>query len=58
MIEPCLPFEMTRRRLVVAHGIAMDPQQLGHILAGLGSSAGQQIRHLQRWFLVAITFAL
>jgi hypothetical protein len=36
----------------------MDPQQLGRILAALGSPAGQHVQHLQPWFLAAIIFAL
>jgi hypothetical protein len=40
----------------VADGIAMDPEQLGHVPAGLGLSAGQEVEHLEPWFLATVTF--
>jgi hypothetical protein len=38
--------------------MAVDSQQLGDVPACLGLTAGQQIEHLEAWFLAAITFAL
>jgi hypothetical protein len=40
----------------VAEGLAMNPQPLGHLPAGLSWPTGQDIEQLQAWFLTAIMF--
>jgi hypothetical protein len=41
----------------VTDSMAMDTQELGHILARVGLTAGQEIEHLEAWLLASIVFA-
>jgi hypothetical protein len=38
--------------------MAMDAQELGHLLARMRLTAGQQIEHLEPWLLATIMGAL
>jgi hypothetical protein len=38
--------------------MAMDFQELGHVLAGLGWPAGEPIEHLKSGFLATVMFLL
>jgi hypothetical protein len=42
----------------MADGMAMDSQQLGHLLAGLGLPTRQHIEHLESRFLATMRFPL
>jgi hypothetical protein len=42
----------------VADGMAMDPEQRGHVPAGLGLSAGKEVAHLEPWFPTTVMFTL
>jgi hypothetical protein len=42
----------------MADGIAVDTQQLGHILARLGLPAGQQVEHLQPCSFTPVTLTV
>jgi hypothetical protein len=38
--------------------MAMDPQQLSHVPAGVGLPTGQEVEHLEPWSLATIMFVL
>jgi len=42
----------------MADGVAMDAQQVRHLLAGVGLPAGQQVEHLEPGSLAPVMFML
>jgi hypothetical protein len=56
--QPCVQTSSGIDRQPAADGIAVDPQQARHILAGVGLPSGQEVEHLEAGLLMAVMFTL